>query len=72
MFSQAISRSFLLLATLCPVLIIGIIGCGGDEDDNEWGRHLDPSKALMVSVSKKDLQKKGVSATIITNNWTFK
>lgn len=35
MFSQAISRSFLLLASLFVVLIIGIIGCGGDEDDNE-------------------------------------
>ena len=36
MFQQIIPRSFLWLVTLCAVLIIGIIGCGGDDDDNEW------------------------------------
>ena len=37
MFGQVIPRSFLWLVTLCAVLMIGIIGCGGDEeDDNEW------------------------------------
>ena len=36
MFQQVIPRSFLWLATLGAVLIIGIIGCGGDDDDNEW------------------------------------
>ena len=37
MFQQVIPRSFLWLVSLCAVLIIGIVGCGGDEDDeNEW------------------------------------
>ena len=43
MFGQVIPRSFLWFVSLCAVLIIGIIGCGGDEngddngaDDNEW------------------------------------
>ena len=38
MFGQVIPRSFLWLISLYAVLIIGIIGCGGDgDDDNEWG-----------------------------------
>ena len=36
MFGQAIPRSFLWLVSICAVLIIGTIGCGGDDDDNEW------------------------------------
>ena len=36
MFGQAIPRSFLWLVSLWAVLIIGIIGCGGDDDDNDW------------------------------------
>ena len=36
MFQQVIPRSFLWLVSFCAVLIIGIIGCGGDDDDNEW------------------------------------
>ena len=36
MFGQVIPRSFLWFVSLCAILIIGIIGCGGDDDDNEW------------------------------------
>ena len=36
MFGQVIPRSFLWFLSFCAVLIIGIIGCGGDDDDNEW------------------------------------
>ena len=36
MFGQVIPRSLLWLVSFCAVLIIGIIGCGGDDDDNEW------------------------------------
>ena len=44
MFGQVIPRSFVWFVSLCVVLIIGIIGCGGDDDggddngagDNEW------------------------------------
>lgn len=35
MFGHEIPRSFFWLVCLHAVLIIGIIGCGGD-DDNEW------------------------------------
>ena len=36
MFQQVIPRSFLWLVSIWAVLTIGIIGCGGDDDDNEW------------------------------------
>ena len=36
MFQQVIPRSLLWLVSFCAALIIGIIGCGGDDDDNEW------------------------------------
>ena len=36
MFGQVIPRSFLWFVSLCAILIIGIIGCGGDDEDNEW------------------------------------
>lgn len=36
MFGQVIARSFLWFVCLCAVFSIGVIGCGGDgEDDNE-------------------------------------
>ena len=39
MFGQVIPRSFVWFVSLCAVLTIGIIGCGGDDnedDDSEW------------------------------------
>ena len=39
MFGQVIPRSFLWLASIWTVLIVGIIGCGGDGDsegDTDW------------------------------------
>ncbi len=38
MSQQVILRSFLWLIVLCAVLIIGITGCGNDDEDvdNEW------------------------------------
>ena len=39
-FGQVIARSFLWFVSLCAILIVGIIGCGGDDngddEDNEW------------------------------------
>ena len=37
MFQQVTPRSFLWVVSLWTVLIIGIISCGGDDDDNDWG-----------------------------------
>ena len=36
MFGQVIPRSILWLVSIWAVLTIGIIGCGGDDDDNDW------------------------------------
>ena len=33
MLGQVIPRSFLWFVSLCAILIIGIIGCGGDDND---------------------------------------
>ena len=61
----------LRLVSLCVVLIVGIIGCGGDEDDdNDW-----VGTWVLESVDgesfEETFEEEGVSATIITNNWTF-
>ena len=74
MFGQVIPRSFLWLVTLYAALIIG---CGGDDNgasDNEWvgtwsletfdGQTLD-------QVLEKELATKGVTLSIVTNDWTF-
>ena len=77
MFQQVIPRSFLWLATLCAVLIIGIIGCGGDDngaDDNEWGGtwSLDTFDGqTLEQVLEQELGTEGVTVSIVTNNWTF-
>ena len=77
MYHQAIPHSFLWLVCFCGVLIIGIIGCGGnnsEEEDNEWagtwsletfdGRTLE-------QVLEQELGTEGVTVAIVTNNWTF-
>ena len=74
MFGQVIPRSFLWLVTLCAILIIGIIGCGGDEADDDWvgtweidtidGQSLDQSFAEDFGDAETDL-------SITANDWTF-
>ena len=78
MFQHAITRSFLWLATLCAVLIIEIIGCGGDDnetdDDNEWVGtwSLDTfGGQTLEQVLEQELGTEGVTVSIVTNNWTF-
>lgn len=70
MFVQII-RSSLWLVSLFAVLIIGIIGCGGGEDDdNEW-----EGTWAMESVDGESFEQafgeEGVDVSIVTNNWTF-
>jgi hypothetical protein len=75
MFGQVIPRSFLWLVGLYAVLTVGIIGCGGDEEDeNEWGgtweietidgQSLDQSFAEDFGDAETDL-------SITANDWTF-
>ena len=70
MFGHATPRSFLWLVCLYAVLIIG---CGGDDDDDDWvgtwsleavdGQSLEQSLA-------EDLEE-GITVSIVTNSWTF-
>ena len=74
MFGQIIPRSFLWLVSLWAILIIGIISCGGDDDDNDWvgtwtmetidGQSLEQS-------FEEDYGEEQINISIITNNWTF-
>ncbi len=74
MFQHVIPRWYLWLVSLYVVLIIVSIGCGGDEDDNEWvgtwawetidGQSFDRSFV-------EEFGEEGVDVSIVTNNWIF-
>ena len=74
MFRQVIPRSFVWLVSLYAVLTIGIAGCGGDDDDDEWvgtwaietvdGQSFE--QALGESFGEEE-----VNISIVTNSWTF-
>ena len=74
MFGQVIPRSFLRLITLCAVLTIGIIGCGGDDDDNDWvGTWAIESidgQSYELSI-KEEFGGNEVDVSVVTNDWTF-
>ena len=79
MFQQLIPRSFLLLASLCTVYIIGTIGCGGGEDDNEWvgtwaidtidGQSFDDLN--LEQAFAENFGAAEIDLTITANEWTF-
>ncbi len=73
MFGSVIPRSFLWLVTLCAALTIGIIGCGGDDDDNEW-----VGTWAMETIDGESLEESftggedlGIDLSIVANSWTF-
>jgi len=73
MFQQAIPHSFLWLVSLCAVLIVGIISCGGDEEDNEW-----VGTWAIESIDGESLEQdfeenfgEEINISIITNDWMF-
>ena len=77
MFQQAAPRLFLGLVSLYAVLIIGIIGCDGDdseEDNNEWigtwSLEIFDGQSL-EKVLEQELAPEGVTISIVINNWTF-
>ena len=75
MFGQVIPRSFLWLVSLYAVLVIGIIGCGGDDDDeNDWVgtweiESIDGENYEQFLAEEAGAE--GVNVSIVTNNWTF-
>ena len=73
MFGQVIPRSFLWFVCLCAVLGIGIIGCGGGEDENDW-----VGTWAMESVDGQSLEQsmkedfgEEANVSIVTNSWRF-
>ena len=73
MFQQAIPRSFFWLVSIWAVLIIGTIGCGGDDDgdgdsDSEW-----VGTWSLESLDGQNYEAfwAALGFSIVTNNWTF-
>ena len=74
MFQQVIPRLFLWLVSIWAVLTIGIIGCGGDDDDNEWGGTWAIESVDGESFEQsfeEDFGGEEINVSIITNDWTF-
>lgn len=60
--------------SFCAVLIIGIIGCGGDDNDADEDSEWVGTWALETvngQSFEQDFQEDGINVSIITNNWTF-
>ena len=74
MFQQVIPRSFLWLFSIWAGLTIGIIGCGGDDEDNEWG-----GRWAIATVDGESLEQDfaddfgdaEIDFEITPNEWTF-
>ena len=70
MFQQVTPRLFLWLVSICAVLIIGTIGCGGDDDDgdSEW-----VGKWSLESLDGHNYEAfwDALGFSIVTNSWTF-
>ena len=76
MFQQAIPRPFLWLVTLCAILIIGVVGCGGDSDndDDGWGGTWEIESIDGQSyeqVFEEEFGGNEVDVSVVTNDWTF-
>ena len=76
MFQQVSPRSFFWLVTLCVSLIIGVVGCGGDSDndDDGWGgtwaiESVDGQSYELFL--KEDFGGDEVDVSVVANEWTF-
>ena len=72
MFGQVIPRSFLWLVCISAVLVIGITGCGGDDDDDWVGTWaIETIDGENYEQFLEEDGPEGVNVSIVTNNWTF-
>ena len=78
MFQQVIPRLFLWLVSIWAVLTIGIIGCGGDDDDNEWVGTWAIESSDGVSIEQAFVEgfgfeegEEGIDLSLVANSWTF-
>ena len=79
MFRQEIPYSFLWLISLCAVLSIGIISCGGDDGYSDWigtwavetvdGQSYEQFfQEAYEQFFEEELEEK---VSVVTDNWTF-
>ena len=73
MCGQVIPGSFLWLVCLWAVLSIGIIGCGGGEDENDWVGTWTMGSVDGQTVEQSMQEDYGDEAdvSIVTNSWRF-
>ena len=73
MFQQVIPRSFVWLVSIWAVLTIGIIGCGGDDDENEWVGTwaIDSTDGESIEQTFAEGEELGIDFSIDPNRWTF-
>ena len=76
MFQQAIPRSFLWLVSIWAALIIGTIGCGGDDDDNQWVgtwemESIDGESLEQSFGEDEEFGDAEIDFSITANEWTF-
>ena len=76
MFQQAIPRSFLWLVSLGAVLIIGVVGCGSEDDENEWVgtwaiESIDGESLEQGFAEDEEFGDADIDFSITANEWTF-
>ena len=76
MFQQVIPRSFVWLFSLCAVFIIGITGCGSEDDENEWVgtwaiESIDGESLEQGFIEDEDFGDADIDFSITANEWTF-
>ena len=73
MLQQVIPRSFLWLVSIWAILTIGILGCGGDDDENEWVGTwaIDSTDGESIEQTFAEGEELGIDFSIDPNRWTF-
>ena len=73
MFGQVTPRSFVCLVSIWVVLTIGIIGCGGDDDDNDGGDNEWVGTWAFATIDGIDFEEffAALGSPILTNKFTF-
>lgn len=71
MFQRVIPRSFLWLVSICAVLTIVFIGCGGDDDGDDGNEWVGTWSLDSLDGQNYEAFWAALGFSIVTNNWTF-